>query len=511
MESSFVNYFLESLLATVTNLSLPATVLMSLVLWKTCPAAHKILRNTICFLALSFISLKAIEFTSSPLEGSNTRLLQAALSLCVGAAIIRLSGLFIFHILLTRLKIHAPTILEEILVVIAYFLLAMFQFHEAGVPLGEIVTTSAIATAVLAIAMQDTLGNILGGLALQWDHSLKVGDWIRVNSLEGRVVDIKWRAICVETRDWETIVIPNSTMMQNEFAVLGKRTNEPVKWRRSIEFKVDYSVHPDKVISITQQAVRDAKIENVAPNPAPVCVLLDISESTAKYLMVFWLPNPAPSAPTASRIMQHIYTGLNRNGIRLATPRQHLYLTNKDQAYVANKHSQDLTHSIKAISHIDLFQSLSVEELDKLANGMEYRPYAEGDAIFHQGEIDPYLYVLTDGKVDIFITDDKGVENYAFTLNQGDTFGEIGVMTGEARAATVRAASAVECYAIGKEDFAAIILTREEIICEISEIISSRKGHLERAAASISENTDLQEKHSLQDLTDRIKAFFTHS
>ena len=62
-----------------------------------------------------------------------------------------------------------------------------------GVEPGSLVTTSAILTATAAFAMQETLGNVLGGIVLQLDHSLNVGDWAKVDDVSGKVVEIRWR------------------------------------------------------------------------------------------------------------------------------------------------------------------------------------------------------------------------------------------------------------------------------------------------------------------------------
>src|SRR5204863_8542714 len=110
--------------------------------------------------------------------------------------------------------------------------------------------TSAILTAVIAFAMQDTLGNLLGGLSIQIDNTVQVGDWVRVDDLAGQVRDIRWRSTLIETRNWETVVIPNSVIMKGRVAILGKREGQPLQWRRSLRFMVDPSVPPARIIAI---------------------------------------------------------------------------------------------------------------------------------------------------------------------------------------------------------------------------------------------------------------------
>ena len=485
-----------------------AILLLAAMLWRRCPDARRIVRNTLYFLAASYITLKLSDPATFALGGTSASIVHAIAMLCMGAAIIRLLGLFIFRILLAAIGVSPPSILEQILVVIAYFAWAMVELHVAGVPLGEIITTSAIATAVLAFAMQDTLGNILGGLALQWDHSLKVGDWIQVADVEGKIVDIKWRAISLETRNWETVVIPNGMMMKNQFKVLGERTGESVKWRRWIWFNVDYSVAPDRVIALAESAVLLAEIPGMALEPAPNCLLMDIDHSSARYALRYWLTDLAKDDPTDSLVRQHIYAALNRQDIRLAMPRQHFYVTNRDESYLENKREARFEQRLEALGHIDLFSTLNQVEQLQLARSLEYRPYAQGDFIFRLGELDHFLYIINSGRADVFVGDDKGNDAYAFSLEQGEIFGEIGLLTGEPRGATVKASSPLECYVLGKEDISDLLTNRPEIVDEMSQIMVSRQSALQKARA---EMAHIEEQHTAQhgvhELAARVKHF----
>jgi len=509
MDFSSLNIAIGSIWNGYTALYLTAILVISASIWRRSPDAHKTLRNTLYLLCASFIGLVIADVMATGDPESSAALFHSGMVLVLGATIIRLLGLFLFRVVFDILRIHLPSNLEEILVVIAYFLWAMQQLHSAGVPLGEIITTSAIATAVLAFAMQDTLGNILGGLALEWDHSLKVGDWIWVGDVEGKIVDVKWRAIIVETRNWETVVIPSGTMMKNQFKVLGERAGEPVKWRRWIWFNVDYSTAPDRIIQLAESAINDAEIAAVAREPAPNCLLMDIDGSTGRYALRYWLTDLAKDDPTDSMVRQHIYAALNRRDIRLAMPRQHLYLTNRDESYLQHKQDEEFKRRVDAVSGIDLFQSFSTAELESLAQRIKYRPYAESDVIFRQGDRDHYLYIITAGSVSVYVSDDTHKENYAYSLKQGEFFGEIGLITGEPQGATVRAATALECYVLGPDDFTEILSSRKNIVEEISQVVVSRQSALQKARDNLAVSDGGKHTHadSVHELVSRVRKF----
>ena len=206
--------------------------LIGIILFRIRPDERRIVRDSfvIFILTLAGLLISGLLQASGHTESANW--VQKIFVFIQGIIVIRLTALLLFRTFLPSVKISLPSILEDILVFIAFFIWGAMQLRYAGLDLGDLVTTSAIMTAIIAFAMQDTLGNLLGGVALQWDHSLKCGDWIRVNDIEGKVVDIRWRAVFVETRDWETVVVPNSILMKNTFKVLGERVEQPVQWRR---------------------------------------------------------------------------------------------------------------------------------------------------------------------------------------------------------------------------------------------------------------------------------------
>jgi hypothetical protein len=159
-----------------------------------------------------------------------------------GRAVIRFAGLAFFNVALPRINLRISGILADILVIIGYIGWGFFRLNLAGVELSHLFATSAILTAVLAISMQDTLGNLLGGLALQMDNSLEIGDWIKIDDLSGQVTDIQWRFTALLTRNGEKVVVPNSQLMKGRYYVLCDKHQAQPGWRRSIGFNVDLAV-----------------------------------------------------------------------------------------------------------------------------------------------------------------------------------------------------------------------------------------------------------------------------
>ena len=280
-------------------------VLISLILLRVLPAERRRISNTFGFFALAVLGQLGAAFVGALGFRRSGEIAFEFMLFGAGLALINLLGLLLFRVLLPRLRIDVPRILEDVLVILAYVAWGMVRLRYSGVELGSLVTTSAIITAVLAFAMQDTLGNILGGLALQLDDSISLGDWIRIDELSGKVVEIRWRYTAIETRNGEVVVIPNSVLMKNKFFVQGRaenlRTPSRASTRRWIWFAVDYAVPPARVIETVETAFAAAEIANVARTPAPSCVLMEFGNGYGKYALRFWLLDPQAGRPDRFR------------------------------------------------------------------------------------------------------------------------------------------------------------------------------------------------------------------
>jgi small-conductance mechanosensitive channel len=126
-------------------------------------------RSTLILLILMGVIGLGSGFTSFFGMPRAAEVMDAIVMLMVGMLVIRLAGLTLFRVALIRTGLHPPRILEDIVIVLGYIAWGMVRLRYAGLDLSGMVTTSAVITAIIAFSMQDTLGNILGGLALQLD------------------------------------------------------------------------------------------------------------------------------------------------------------------------------------------------------------------------------------------------------------------------------------------------------------------------------------------------------
>ncbi|MBC7978167.1 MAG: mechanosensitive ion channel, partial [Myxococcales bacterium] len=236
--------------------------------------------------------------------------------------LISLSATVVIAIALPAVGVDLPMIASDLLVGLGYVVVTLVILARHGVnPTGALVS-GAVVSAVLAISLQSTLGNIIGGVALQLDGSIREGDWIQLeNGRQGRVRSVRWRHTVVEARDWSTIIVPNALLLANHITILGKREGQTVPQRMTVPFNIDYEVPPSRVIRVVTEALHGAGVENVADEPPPQVICNDFAkdakDSLASYAVRYWIIDLMTDELTSSRVRARVFTALQRAQIAL--------------------------------------------------------------------------------------------------------------------------------------------------------------------------------------------------
>lgn len=487
-------------------LLLAAFVLVTASLMRSQPASRGHLINTGVFFLAALVGIAA----SGALYATGLKevagIVNESCTILSGIALLRLLTLFVFRIFLPLIGGRPPRIMEDIVTVVGVFLWGMLRLRFAGLDMSGLVTTSAVVTGVMAFSMQDTLGNILGGVALQLDNSLEIGDWVKIDDISGRVSDIRWRSTSIETRNWETVVVPNSVMMKTKFTVLGRRSGQASMWRRTLVFYTDLAQLPSQVMQVVQADLRQAEIENMSQDPKPDCIFTDFGQGYAKFAVRYWLTNLAVDEPTDSAVRAHIYATLRRAGVRIAAPEQNVLLTKENEKHLEALHQKEQSQRVSALKKIDLFSGLTDGELNDLSARLKYAPFVAGDVITRQGSVAHWLYLLTHGDVEVWIDAPGEQRRRVNIIHAGEVFGEMGLMTGAARSATVIARTDVECYLLDKASFEHILHARPELAQQISQILANRRVELETLRQL--DDAERAQRQKSSEILASIKRFF---
>jgi small-conductance mechanosensitive channel len=422
-------------------------------------------------------------------------------------------SLAVFDVALPAVGITTVAITGDLVVGLAYLFAGFGVLKTAGVSPSSVVTTSAVVSGVLAISMQATLGNILGGVAIQLDGSVHVGDWVQLaDGTQGRVTAIHWRHTVVETRNWDTLIVPNSNLLGQNILILGKRLGKPVQHRMWVYFNVDFRYPPPHVIEVVRDALGASPIEGVAEDPKPTVIAYDFAkdgrDSFGYYAARYWLTDLANDDPTSSRVRARIFTALRRAGIPLARPAQTLFVEpHEAETDRSKRHEQQ---RLGALDMVDLFHALTPEERAFVSGRLTYTPFTAGETCTHQGAVAHWLYVLCKGKVEIRRHVEGGTLTKAVAILEGPTFfGEMGLMTGEPRTADVVALTDVDCYRLDKTGLQRVLEERPEAALQFSKTLAERRVELLAAAGGLDDEARKAKMASEQTrILEKIQGFF---
>lgn len=437
-------------------------------------------RAALVMYALAFLLML---FSAIPaalgLDGA-TKALHAAGLLLVGCAFVKLASIIIFDIILCMTPLSPPQVVRDLTVAAGYAGVGFWLLSRNGVNLSSLITTSAVMTGIIVFSLQDSLSNIFGGLVLQIDESFQVGDWVKIDQTAGKVKEITWRHVAIETRNWDTVIIPNSALIKSPVTVMGLRSGQPVQQRRWVWFNVDFRVPPTEVIRVVTDALVSEPVVGSAVDPPPNVVLMDFKESYCSYAARYWLTDLAKDDPTDSLVRSRIYFALQRAGIPLSVPALTAFVEEHDQERAKIHHERDIEQRLGALNlaQVELFREMNDEERRKLAERLRYTPFMKGEIMTHQGAEAHWLYVLTKGSAEVFVSTDN-VHKKVAVLQGGDFFGEMSLLTGEPRSASLKALEDSECYRLDRQAFDDILHGRPEIAHYLSQLLARRKVEIE--------------------------------
>ena len=427
--------------------------------------------------------------------------------------LVNIVALALFDVVLPAIGVPLVAITGDVIVFGAYVFAALGVLKAAGLTPSSVLTTSAVVSGVLALSLQTTLGNVIGGVALQIDGSVHLGDWLQLpDGQQGKVVAIRWRHTVLETRNWDTIVVPNANLLAQNIIILGKRTGQPVQHRMWVYFNVDFRYPPSHVIEVVREAVCSSPIEGVAQDPRPSVIAYDFArdgrDSFGYYAVRYWLNDLPNDDPTSSRVRARIYVALKRAGIPLARPAQTLFVSpEEDDAAAAHRRKE---RRLDAIERVDLFRGLTAEERDFIADHLKYAPFGAGETVTRQGAVAHFLYILCAGTVEIRRKSEAGsAASVVATIEGPNFFGEMGLMTGEPRNADVVAITDVECYRLDKTGLQHVLDERPDAAAQFSKTLAKRHVDMVTVLEGLDERAG-QARMATEEtrILDKIQEFF---
>jgi CRP-like cAMP-binding protein len=222
----------------------------------------------------------------------------------------------------------------------------------------------------------------------------------------------------------------------------------------------------------------------------------------------YWLTNLASDDGTDSVVRTRIYFALKRVDIPLSIPAHAIFVTEESQHRKELKSAQDDERRLRVIHNIKLFADLNAEEQQFLATKLRYAPFTRGEVMTRQGAAAHWLYIILQGDASVRVSNEAGVDREVQRLHDGSFFGEMSLMTGEPRSATVVALSDVECYRLDKEVFQSVIRKNPQLAEHIAGLLAARSLEIQNVKRDLGESDASTLRKAKRDMLDKIRDFF---
>ena len=400
------------------------------------------------------------------------RILRVLLWFILVVSVIRFFNQIIFNRALQKTNSYELTNLIRNVVVILVYIIAFFIIFQSQFPnveLAPLFTGSTIIGIVVGLALQDTLGNLFSGLAMQADQPFQIGDVITLGApgmQTGVIENITWRGVKIRTFQNKLIVISNSVLGKEAIEVAPKNNLNA----RLVFFNTIYTDAPAKTIQAIREAVR--QVENVSAKMRPIVRVKNLGENGIDWEIKYWLEDYSKYNDTDALIRQRVWYVFQREHLTFAFPTRTLYI-HKDAPEEVFVERENAVY--ERLNNVPIFAPLSDEETKILADASIVRVFAPDEAIVHQGDAGGSMFVIHRGAVDVKIKEDNQFVTVN-TLREGDFFGEMGLFTGEPRSATIIAKGETEVLQIKKETLKPIFDNNPNLVTSLSEIIEERRA-----------------------------------
>lgn len=362
-------------------------------------------------LAASAVAVGTMGATSP----GNVLQLLALLALILG--FIGMGGLLVFDVVLPRLRIDVPSIVRDLVLVTVGVAIALGFLRLAGLDVFSLVTTSAVLTAVVGLALQSTIANVFGGLALQLDRTLRHGEWIEVGNRIGKILEIGWRSTRIHTKDGDTVFVPNSELVSREVLTFARPTGAH---RMTVRVGFHYRHPPNEVRQVLLGAIRD--LPGIVNHPEPDCGPVEFGESAVIYALRYWIADFARDVLIDEEVHARVWYAARRAGLEIPFPIHTLISQHGAAAARAAAESHEEEQALGRLEATEPFSRLEAASRLRCARGMRRVEFARGEALLRPDEPGSSLHVIDSGEIAVHRRS-NGTSRQVGTLRPGELVG----------------------------------------------------------------------------------------
>lgn len=374
----------------------------------------------------------------------------------------------------------------------------MILWLVMGINLVALVALPTVAAAMVGVALKDTVTRFFAGIEL--GKIVKVGDWITVLDREGIVTHIGMEHVTLLTRERDCVTLANDLVIQGGVTNFTRPTTTHFC---NVYVEAAYRTPPEQVCATLLETA--AAVDGVLPDPKATALVVAFNESAIQYRIKFPIGDFAQRDVVESTLRTYIWHAFARKGIEIPFPQRVVRQTAETEV-LANSHTVE--RIVAQLAVVDFLGTLDTKQLGMLAQEARWESYLPGERVVRQGEPGEVLYVIVSGKATVRL-EEGGLSSTVTTLEAGKFFGEMSLLTGEPRSATVLAATELLVIAVGKQALLQVVQEDRRLIERIGEVVAHRQAATAAAKAQLSRDAAaLSAVTHTRSLIERIQNFF---
>lgn len=334
--------------------------------------------------------------------------------------------------------------------------LAVMSSYIWGVRIGGVFTALGVTSVVIGLMLQNSVGQIVSGLFMLFEQPFRIDDWLDTGNARGRVVEVNWRAVHIDTGSGIRIM-PNAALATTSFTNLS-RPPGPHKVAMTTAFST--ADPPDRVCAMLSGVAR--ALPQIRPGSAPRSVPIGAGE----YRTTIGLDSPADAGAATATFLRWAW---------YAARRQDLHLDDADDDFSTVERVEHALHTVVAPA-----LQLSTDEQRSLRSSARIVRYGADEIVEYVGQVPTAMTFLVAGRVQLTATADDGTLVPISTLAEGAFLG-LTALTRQPNLASAYALEEVTALEIDREHIEHLVMRAPTLLQNFGHILEERRSKVRSA------------------------------
>lgn len=331
---------------------------------------------------------------------------------------------------------------------------ALIYSEVWGKEIGAAWAALGLGSVVIGLALQEPLGNTVSGLILLAERPLDIGDWVTVDGVTGKVVEINWRSVRVQTPALELKIVPNSALYRGSFSNLSRPTQARAD---SLELTFASALPPNRVKRVLLDLIRS--IPEIIDIPAPSVSTVNSGGDAVTYQLGFAVARQEDLGKAKDKILTRLWyvakrAGLHHPGAALLNVSEH-----KPFELLRDFPVFEVPHSL-------------VSEID---DGIRFLSYGADESVVNEGKPLLGLYFVVQGLVELSAKDLQGATHVIGQVDRGDFFGENAMVAGQLSEFTALAVEDTDLIVIDPHALQKLLDHSPRLVRQVGHMLESRR------------------------------------